>query len=175
MPFDLVDDQTVDDFLVVPGNTQHRNIETEVAHHMRRRSLDRCAADDRRYRDLEGGRFGQGVTDVTDGENRRNADERIRRAEHDQIEAGVGERGKDLARCPGAHSTREIESGYLGLGAEAHEIVLERVVSARLVARSWSPSRNHVGPPRRSSISMKPQVSFARPQPNSGLAMPARV
>ena len=50
-----------------------------------------------------------------------------------------------------------------------------RRVRSTWVARSASPSRNQVSPPSRSSACMKVQVSSARPQPVSGLAMPASV
>ena len=49
-----------------------------------------------------------------------------------------------------------------------------RWVRYRWVARSWSPRRNQVSPPRRSRLSMTPQVSPARPQPRSSSFKPGQ-
>ena len=229
----LVGDVEVEEIGVVPRHRRAVDRQAELRHHLGGRALDRLAADDRRHRNDRRAALVQGVAHPGQGEDRADADERVRRADHDQPQFPVGERGEEIGVRAGRFDAGEFDFPHHRLAAQAHEIILEiepgspppcppplaeegeaeprtrvrtgssdigksrvamprrrrkssitaerlspdlrRRVRSTWVARSPSPSRNHVSPPSASNAAIKVQVSPRRPQPSSGLSWPESV
>ena len=96
MQIRLVDDEPVDEVRVASGDRRSADLETELGQHLRRRTLDRLTADDRRHGNHRRMRLLYRSANARQREDRLDADERIRGADDDGAQIPALERRQRL-------------------------------------------------------------------------------
>ena len=120
-----VDDPRVDQIPVVALDGTVRDLESELAHHLRGGALHRAASDDRRDTDHRRPGRANRVAHSRHRQDRVDADEGVGRTHHHAAEGTVRERFEHgVARPRGLH-TLELEAGHCRLAPVPHEVVLE--------------------------------------------------
>ena len=92
------------------GDRRSVDRQAEFGHHLRGRALDRLAADDRRHRRRPGPARAQRVAHAGQAQNRIDADQRVRRADHDHAQIVVAKRGEKIGMRPRRRRRRQRRS-----------------------------------------------------------------